>query len=468
MDKTLHSHLRKAWTHHLGILDASIDRALADLQGLLRIDAHLRHGREAASLKESLGPFAENNIHVGSLAETLPASDDSLSQEALERIHALIKRLKDHQDRCAHLPGALPHSVFAGDLSAVLDAAEDHFRDMTPIFADLRKVPLERKSGYVPTFHDPYFSAFDWQALTPAEWTLCPPFPVIIEADGKEEGLLSIQVLQLLSHGLPLKVIMTRASLRRTYVNSAGTRLPARVIPELSWLSLRGLDVLQDMPGADGFENRFLDVLTSSHPGLISLHLPPCEAKEDIPGSERIRTARESHLFPFIRYQPSADGSLCAPLQITGNPETASAQRLMEAAAGDADFAEDFLQPNGQEEIVPLQTFLDLNLQQRQGKVAGFTVDGKVLRLSSNLMTQTEERLELWKALQELTGKQHPVVLAERRQRDKDLIAREAEVTQSMQKAQEAALAEHERKVIGTAVQRIIATFTGVDPGPPA
>ena len=487
-EPTLQS-VEAVWQRNRAALDDALTEAIAELEGLLKLDEYHRHGHDPAELERSLGPLAATSLDLSSLSKVLGDSPRVLAPERLARIHELIPALGEIKEAWSNAAFDRASIDIDRDESEILEHAEAYLNRLAAVFRALRITQLEIRSKYDSESHDAAFADFDWRRLGPGELQSSPPFVLIARLDD-DTGPRLRKVMSLLETGMPIKVVALRSSLREPFRGSTALLVPPRITLEMLPLAMRGVYFVQTCAAVADVEQRLFAGLAAPRPGVISIL---CERDGETQESfaSRAERAIRARVFPLCVYDPDRDPRFVMCFDLSGNPsvespwttgtlcgldsdanpiEMAEAFTVAHFAATEPEFAVDLTAPPASADaLVPLTDYLALSHRQRVGKlpfihVAGDGGDFVRKVVSAELTRQCAERLHLWRTLQEISGVDNPHVTRTRAALQKELGSQQEAQLQSLRKDMEQDAAHRERAAIATTVRKLVARLTGVDP----
>lgn len=469
MTQQIRQQVEDVWHHHLGTLEDALDESIRGLQNLLRLDDYHRHGHEETKLKESLGPFGSSTLDLGALSGVLGSSGRSMPKERLAHISGLLEDLQKLHAFCQGMPAELPSANITDDEAEIHKLAETHLNEMAGIFAKLRLAQLEIHSKYKEAVHGPQFASFTWRNLNPTELSVCPPF--IVDAEiGSESGPVLRKIMSLLESRKPIKVVALRKTLRKTYSPTSDPSVPATLAIEMIPVAMRGVYFLQSSVAAPDFHNRLFEGLTSPRPTLLSI-LGQKDNEDGAAFQLRAQKAMRSRAFPGLVYNPDRAPGFVACLELTGNPDMETDFSFAQFAMEQEEFASEFKEVSEDTDprsLVKVSTYLELTRRQRTGKVPTVTItreDGSETTrvVSQTVVTQMSDQIHLWKTLKELAGVDNPFVKDTRAHLQAEFTAKEKALREDQEAALKQDRSDRERMAVASAVQRIVAHFTGVD-----
>jgi hypothetical protein len=139
-------------------------------------------------------------------------------------------------------------------------------------------------------------------------------------------------------------------------------------------------------------------------------------------------------------------------------------------AASDTEFAAEVTDPPAiTDHLIPMTDYLGFSRLQRIGKLPFVSLvgnDGSIVRkvVSSAIALQCSDRLHLWRTLQEISGIDNPYVNTTRTTLQKECAAQQEAQIKSLQQDMEQEAARREQVAVASAVRRLVAHLTGIDP----
>jgi pyruvate-ferredoxin/flavodoxin oxidoreductase len=279
---------------------------------------------------------------------------------------------------------------------------EGQIRTAMETFTALKKADLELDHPEEAERQGAEIDRSSWRDLSKDERDACPPLLLV----GTSETLAGKGLCDLLETDLPIKVLVL-SDLSFSTDDVAFTAL-----------ALRKAFVAQCSISDPGhFYACLRDGLHFSGPALIHVHAPsPTRHGYDAHRTvERAQMAVHSRAFPIFRYNPAGEGVFGLHLDLRGNPAPESTFAEDEElglltpahwAARERRFAES-ISPLGEDAgaTTAVADYLLLPEEQRSGKTPFVTMDGETRHgISSKLVRAFDERVSIWRALQELAG----------------------------------------------------------------
>jgi hypothetical protein len=477
------------WQRHRTTLDDALTEAIGELEDIVKLDEHHRHGHEPAELERSLGPLGPTSLDLSSLSKVLGNSPRAMAPERLLRIKGLIPTLSEIRETWSKMAFERACIDLERDESEILAHAEAYLNGLAAVFRAFRITQLEIRSKYDSAVHDASFADFDWRRLGPGELQSSPPFVLIARLDG-DEGARLRKVMSLLETGMPIKVVALRSNLREPRRGSTSLLVPPGMTLETLPFGMQGVYFVQTCGPVADFEQRLFAALCAPRPAVISVL---CEREGETQESFQSRAERaiRARAFPLCVYDPDRDTRFVMCFDLSGNPsvesqwttetltgvdsdgnavEIAEAFTVAHFAALEPEFAVDLSEPPANSEaLVQLTDYLALSHRQQIGKVPFIRVpgeDGNFVRkvVSPELTGQCAERLHLWRTLQEIAGVDNPHVHRTRAALQQELSAQQKTQLESLRKDMEKDAAHRERAAVATTVRKLVARLTGVEP----
>lgn len=328
-------------------------------------------------------------------------------------------------DACGE-PGGLARGALEGYLRDIVDG----FRLMR-----LAKVELDRPA------EAPHAAArlagMTIADLTSDERELVPPMIVVGDAETLAGRGLS-QVIWLLDSGLPIKVVVLNGIGGKAdgalSLGAMGSYPPARRydVALLAALTRQAFVAQTSIAFADHFATSVERALGAPTPALVHVHAPSPERHGFEPTRlfEQAELAVHSRAWPIFTFDPCKPGVFGACFDIAANPAPGQAWARDDAsrpitpvhfALTETRFAEQFRPlDSGAPSPTPVHEYLAMEPASRAGctptidRVVG---DSKIrLRPLDVLVQDADDRLRLWRTLEELSGEVTPFTQQVRQQ----------------------------------------------------
>lgn len=343
--------------------------------------------------------------------------------------------------------------LFQDSPSLAMGIFEGHMAKMADGFRTIRKAELIIENKYVPSEHNEFFTYFNWNQFTDEEWHLCPPV-VALGGDGAMYDIGFQNLSRMMASGKPIKAIVVDT---QVYSNTGGQACTSGFIGQISDMAQYG-KVWKGKPeprkeiGLIGIAHRntyvmqaslantshmiegFIDGLMTRRPALFNLYTTcqPEHGVGDDMGVNQAKLAVESRAYPIFTYNPDISVKAAEALNISANPDLEKLWptyqlkykengriKTMEVAMTFADFAitearfrkhfKKAPQDSWNENMVSLADFLELNLEEREGKYPFiWAVDRKQhlsrVMISKTIVESCEERRDFWIMLRDIAG----------------------------------------------------------------
>jgi len=491
MKEQIRQAVEDVWRHHCAALEEALDESISELKNLLRLDDYQRHRHEPDRLERALGPLAATNVDLGSLSRVLGESAHSraIAPERLKRVQALIQTLGEMKDTWSTIRPDLASVELERKEDEIRELAEQHLNRLAQVFRTLRIAQLELRAKYESETHDAAFADFTWRQLGPGELRLCPAFLVMARLD-RDSGAQLRKMMSLLESRMPIKIAVLRSSLRDVHSSTSDIGVPPTMSIETLPLAMRGVYFLQACAAAPNLEKHLFEALTAPRPGVISL-LCRRDGEEQAAFQSRADRAVRARAFPMCVYDPDRADRFVMCFDLSSNPspdtlwttetlsghdaegqpiEVEQAFTFAHFAASDTEFAAEVTDPPAiADHLIPITDYLGFSRLQRIGKLPFVSLvgnDGSIVRkvVSPAIALQCSDRLHLWRTLQEISGIDNPYVNTTRTALQKECAAQQEAQIKSLQQDMEKEAARREQIAVASAVRRLVAHLTGIDP----
>ncbi len=364
---------------------------------------------------------------------------------------------------------------------------------LAEIFSAVRIAQLEVDGRYDPTFHDPWFESFNWEAFSHEELLMVPTV-VALETPYRIANTGLPGFSKLLSSGRPVQ-IMVRV---QPHNNPISPDKPfATYRTELGYIGLSHRQAVVTQTSTARHHHLlkcFLGALDATRTGLHLINVGMRPPGKLLPLNAWLVAGAgiESRAHPFFRINPEAGDSAASRMDFSDNPEP-------EAIWPSHAFA--YLDDNGNEittqlaftfadysllierlrdhfrvippacdsdSLIPIQSYLEMSEDEAYRYVPFvWAVDGgaKLHRIviSRELTLACRDRINFWRSMQELAGVrnryvEHAIIETQQTERAAAAAAREQLL------AEHAAEVAHVRSTAaGEAMQRLADTLLGLD-----
>lgn len=445
-------------------------------------------------LAQGLEALGRDDIDLASLSSRLDhaVSGGTVDGGRLGRLVEVARGLADLQWRLAEGPngmgrarvgmamapgsvaswaGTFPHNPFtcpvvvdAGGETGQLarGALEGQLRQSLAGIRLMRWAKLELEHPAEAAAATESLAALRYSDLTDEERRLCPP--LLLVGDGQSLGGRGLsQLMWLLNSDLPVRVIVLGEIGGQAdgalSVDSLGS-YPATQRYDLGLLAIlnrRAFVVQTSIADGEHFVNGVMKALAFDGPALIHIHSPsperhgfPIERLHD-----QAQLAIDSRAFPLLTFDPSGEGVFGSCLNIEGNPDVESLWYSAEDAkltpvdwaATERRFADHFRAMESDDPLpTPVADYLELTEGEREGKTpfAAVTCGGQEhrMRVGRELIADADQRLRLWRTLQELAGLVTPFTREVRAAAERDLKQGHEDEIAQLKRDYEAKIAE--------------------------
>ena len=355
--------------------------------------------------------------------------------------------------------------LFQDSPSVALGLFEGHMAKMAEGFKAVRMAEIElgldgSTDGYNPAEHDGFFTYFNWEQFSDAEWHLCPPV-VAVGGDGAMYDIGFQNLSRALMTGKPIKVMVVDT---QVYSNTGGQACTSGFIAQVADMSpygkaLKGKQEIRKEMSLIGMAHRsafvlqsaisnpthliegYIDGLNSRRPALFNIYsvCPVEHGVGDDTSTQQSKLAVESRAYPLFRYDPDLGVTFSECVSLEGNPEldgdwpeytlaytdeAGNAQQMTvpmtfaDFALTEGRFAKQFRkapQETWNEDMAMLADFLKLSKDARDGRFPYIWAVDKKNRLmrvvvSQELANSCQERLNFWRQLKNVAGLDRPGV----------------------------------------------------------
>jgi pyruvate-ferredoxin/flavodoxin oxidoreductase len=343
--------------------------------------------------------------------------------------------------------------LFQDSTSLAMGIFEGHMSKMADGFRTVRKAEMELAGKYNAEEEKEFFTYFNWHHFTDEEWLLCPPV-VALGGDGAMYDIGFQNLSRMMASGMPIKVIVVDT---QVYSNTGGQACTSGFIGQISDMAQygkvgkgkseprkeigliamahRNTYVLQGtLANTSQMIEGFIDGLTAKRPALFNLYTTcqPEHGVADDLGVHQAKLAMESRAYPIFKYNPANGVKAKDNFDLSGNPAMDqlwptyslkylenNREKSMEVSMTFADFAitearfrKHFRQAprdTWNDQMIPIADFIELSMEDREGKFPFIWAVDKKQHLSRVLVAQPivescEERRDFWIMLKDIAG----------------------------------------------------------------
>ncbi|MES9927399.1 MAG: 2-oxoacid:acceptor oxidoreductase family protein, partial [Candidatus Thiodiazotropha sp. 6PDIVS] len=349
--------------------------------------------------------------------------------------------------------------LFQDSPSVAMGLFEGHMRKMANGFAAIRKAELELSGKFNSAEHDSFFQQFNWKQFDEEEWQLCPPV-VSVGGDGAMYDIGFQNLSRALASGMPIKVLVLDT---QVYSNTGGQACTSGYIGQVADMSpygkaWKGKEEIRKEVSLIGIAHRttyvlqgtisntthllegYIDGLNSRRPALFNIYAvcPPEHGVGDDIAYKQSKMAVESRAYPLMKYDPDAGDTIEECIDLEGNPamdedwptytidylNDKGEESKLEVPMTFADFAvtegrfrKQFRMAPPEtwnDDMVPMEEFLDLDMDDREGKfpyIWGVDSKNRLMRIicAPEIANSCDERRQFWHQLKGIAGEMNKV-----------------------------------------------------------
>jgi pyruvate-ferredoxin/flavodoxin oxidoreductase len=343
--------------------------------------------------------------------------------------------------------------LFQDSPSMAMGVFEGHMSKMADGFKAIRMAEMELNGSYNPTEHDEQFRYFNWHQFSDEEFLLCPPVAVV-GGDGAMYDIGFQNLSRALMSGKPLKIVVLDT---QVYSNTGGQACTSGFTGQVSDMAPFGKvnpgkqEIRKEigliamahrtayvMQSTIAYPNHmiegFIEGLMARRPALFNCYTS-CQPEHGIGddmGHHQAKLAVESRAYPLYRYHPDHGVKPEDCFELEGNPDLSAdwptyplqyheggRDKHMQLPMTFADFAITEVRfrkhfrmappDTWHENMVPLAEYIQLNVEEREGKFPFiWTVDRKQqlsrLLVDQTMVHSTEDRRDFWHMLKAIAG----------------------------------------------------------------
>ena len=287
---------------------------------------HSEAGTRPESLKDSLGGSHRDAFDFDRLSRIvgkgMPRQD--LPPSRRQRLEQTLTVLRSQRFFAPDPEAAGDWFNFVYDNCA--DAArayEQRAADAASLIKALSIAELEAAGRYVEAEHDPVFESFDVESLTAADLARFPEYLVCIPPD-RNDAPENAGLLEMLSNGLPIKVLVQTSSLLEGTAIGGGHFAfcvrSARLATAA--MGLGGMFVLQSTnSNLYAMRARIEHGLGCAGPALFSVYACADDAHAKLPAYLSAAAAMQSRAFPAFSYDAAAGNNWATRFSLENNAQ---------------------------------------------------------------------------------------------------------------------------------------------------
>jgi hypothetical protein len=437
--------LKHAWTavhaRHTRSRRGEIEALIARLSDILTVDfLKSEEGRSPERLEQSVGTLYRDafDFEVWSRHLSTSSGGSALPAGRRLRIREVLSVLQSQRFFAPPEEAATHHAPSWSFAFESGEAAITAFRERLPELVQLVKAmaiaELEIENRYRESEHDAFFARFDERSLAPEDLARFPSYLICIcakDCTAQEK----VSMLELLSSGLPMKILVQTDEVVSGWMRSEGPGAVGAGTGNLAGMAVASGDayVLQAASSSlYAVRDRLRDGLTHPGPALFSVFSGSKETVPQLTAYLRAAAATQARAFPTFSYDPAAGDSWASRFRLEDNPapladwpvdhfeyQDEDLQRVSEELAFTfIDFAAADRQSAGHvarvprtdwnADMVPAAEYLGLDEEESRGRlpyVLAVDDDDVLHRLvvDSVLIRAARRCLDRWRSLQELS-----------------------------------------------------------------
>jgi ferredoxin len=430
---------------------AQIDEMILRLSNILKADSmRTQEALSAETLKRSVGSVYEQAFDFNAMSDILGSAlvDDRVPGNRRRRLNAVITTLESQRFFVRSGDGPSKSQKKKGyrfvhdHCARAFDAYRKRLPKMVEVIKAMTIAQLEIDNHYKEAAHDPFFRNFDERFLSADELAIFPTYLVVLR-DGTHSGSEIGKMTEILSAGLPIKVLVQHDDLfenaamtkDRGFSNVRRARLAAMA------LSLDGIFVLQaSVASLNGVRDSISSGMKSAAPALFNVFsgltgrpVQTANSTYNMPVYLCAAAATESRAFPCFVHDPECGKDWASRFSIDAAPQTTTswprhtfsyededlqkktediAFTFVDFVAADPRHARSFAcipMSKWQDTMVPVDAFLDIDVEAASTKVPYILmVDAhnalhRVI-VDKALIEAARQCRTSWRSLQELGG----------------------------------------------------------------
>ncbi len=309
-----------------------LDRVMLKLSNILKSDYERSEaGRSAKHLKAAVGSGFGDAFDFDAMSRMLSKAlpKDQFPESRRKRIRALLDVLGAQQFFPAPAAPA-KKTAAAKPYSFLFDSCGDAlaaFRERMPKLIELARAiavaELEIDGQYSEAKHDALFEQFGANGLDPQDLAPFPDYLVCVNA-GKLQAQEHAQLMEILSSGLPIKVLLQIDDILEESTGGEGSLTAGMRSRQIANMAI-GLNEVYVLQSASSnlyrFRERMLRGLTYRGPALFSVFSGASAKASDLPPYLMAAAAMESRAFPAFTYDPSAGANWAARFYLEANSQ---------------------------------------------------------------------------------------------------------------------------------------------------
>ncbi len=309
-----------------------LDRVVLKLSDILKADYERSEaGRSPKHLRAALGAGFGDAFDFDAMSRMLSKAlpKDQLPESRRKRIRGLLDVLSAQQffpapAAPAKKSGSAKHYCFLFDSCADALSA---FRERMPRLIELAKAvaiaELEIDGQYSESKHDALFEQFGANGLDPRDLAPFPDYLVCVTAE-KMQAVEQAQLMEILSSGLPIKVLLQIDDILEVSPNGEGSLTSGMRARQTANMAI-GLNEVYVLQSASSnlfqFRECMLRGLSHRGPALFSVFSGASGKASGLPPYLMSAAAMESRAFPAFTYDPSAGANWASRFYLEANSQ---------------------------------------------------------------------------------------------------------------------------------------------------
>ena len=400
-------------------------------------------GRAPEILKGSIGTAYEPAFDFEAMSRILTeaSSAEPLPEKRRRRIREALAVLETQRffassSRCeGDRSDAPPHAFVFDSCTQALEAFQDRLPEMIELIKSISIAELEIENRYQEAKHDSFFDGFDESALAPEDLALFPTYLACLR-DGRDEAAEKAKLIDVLSSGLPIKVlIQTDDILGQSSIGVGQFSFGIKSLQLASMaVGLNAAYVLQTS-ASNLYQMRdgIVRGLRYRGPALFSIFSGSVGTAAGVSSYLAAAAAMQSRAFPAFTYDPAAGPDWASRFEVGDNPQADAdwpvksfgyededlrrfskdlAFTFVDFVACDKRYARHFgavPRTKRREGMIPVREFLNLPTKGASDKVPYVSMvdENNALHevIVEDKLIQAARRCgEMWRSLQELGG----------------------------------------------------------------
>ncbi|MDP3759516.1 MAG: hypothetical protein Q8R01_03230 [Ramlibacter sp.] len=304
-----------------------LQRLVLKLSAILQADVEKSaRGVAPDRLQATMGPAFASAMDFDAMSRLLTKSQprETMPAARKRRITDLLRVLKSQRfytDGAADAPVQGYGFVF-DSCGAALKAYRERLPKLVELARALVIADLEIDGQYSPERHDAVFEAYGAAGLDAAELAVFPDYLVCI-ADGGLDAQENTRLMEILSSGLPIKVLLQVDDLTDS-TSEPGMQAPGMRSRQLASLAMGLNEVYVLQSSASNlfqFRDRLHKGVTYRGPALFSVYSGANAKAAGLPPYLMAAAAMESRAFPAFTYDPSAGANWAARFCLQANSQ---------------------------------------------------------------------------------------------------------------------------------------------------